>query len=458
MVELTPSYIPPPPDDYVPPVEQAVSGQPDDVPKKNSKPWRKKALLGALLATGVLGAAGAANKMTENPSSKKPVAITDVFSNLALGKNKKAPEIKKSPEKPKLPFDILSSAQNARGSLKGIKTGNDVGFIAKGSNKEVQGKLGKSNILLAVIKDGEKEIDYVKIKASGETVSKKYQVKHLSGSGVAARYQVTFEQDGKICRVLGLKRALQIKGQGVKEVVYTPYSEDFDTPELRKVGLDFLGKLIVDGKDDLRAKKVISRAFSGKLAADAISDDLLKALVLIEHVDVGKALKSGTLDRDLVKKAVNEVLTTIALNKDLAYDYSVSPAGARGFFQFMEKTYYDVREQYPGANLDEQAVRGLANEKNGALAQILLTDSDLGFLLKNENKYFADLYQNDQRKLGEFLAASYNAGGPNVLSAFRGGKGDLLKYFKEKGNLETFHYVQKYRFIIDLLKKGELGK
>jgi hypothetical protein len=391
----------------------------------------------------------------KNPRERHHVEAKGSFSvNNVVSAAKNVP-LKKIEKR--VDFNVINEVVKAIALLKEIKTGNDLDFINKGEGK-LKDKLAKSNVLLAIRKDKKGSIEYVTIKQNGDLVTKNknYEVKKLTGVGVASEYQV--KRDGEFYHVLALKMALEIKGQGVIEVIYTPYSPAYDTPENRKLGLEFLSNLIVEGKENLRDKKVLSRAFKGKLAADTISDDLLKSLVLIEHVDISGAIKNGNLDRALIKKAVNEVLTTIALNKDLAYDYSVSPVGARGFFQFMEKTYNDISAQYPNAKLDDQAVRGLANEKNGVLAQILLTESDFGVLLRNNKQLIDSLYQNNQTKLGEFLAASYNNGVNRVVPAIKLENVDLLKYFKDRNNSETFYYVQKYRIIIDLLQKGELGK
>ncbi len=98
-------------------------------------------------------------------------------------------------------------------------------------------------------------------------------------------------------------------------------------------------------------------------------------LAIIEHIDPGKFL-SGKYTPE---KLINETLVILGTNKQNAYRYSRSKAGAMGLFQFMPGTYKRIQNLYPGAGLNRDFVRGMENHQNAAKASFLLFDADMMF-------------------------------------------------------------------------------
>ena len=107
--------------------------------------------------------------------------------------------------------------------------------------------------------------------------------------------------------------------------VYTPYSPEIKTEEVIKKGIDVQNGFIEKAYSRLRDRGVLSRAFAGRRIVDVIPKDVLRVLLLNEHIDPGE-FKSAGVTRPLAER----VLTVIATNRDKAYAYSISPAGARG--------------------------------------------------------------------------------------------------------------------------------
>ena len=81
--------------------------------------------------------------------------------------------------------------------------------------------------------------------------------------------------------ILALRTTVH-SGNGLKEVVYTPYSPEIDTKEVRKAGLDYLMGRITLAKNDLAAKRVRLAEFE---RGNGIPMEVSLVLSIIEHID-----------------------------------------------------------------------------------------------------------------------------------------------------------------------------
>ena len=192
-------------------------------------------------------------------------------------------------------------------------------------------------------------------------------------------------------------------GDAVIQAVYTPYSAEIKTEEVIKKGIDVQNVLIEKAYSRLKDRGVLSRAFAGRRVVDVIPREVLRVLLLNEHIDPSE-FRSAGVTRPLAER----VLTVIGTNRDKAYAYSISPAGARGLVQMIPSTYSLLLNRYPAAALKADFHTGMGDQINAVMAQVLLCDSDWESI-KARNDMPAE-------RVGPYLAAAYNGGVGRVLS------------------------------------------
>jgi hypothetical protein len=337
-------------------------------------------------------------------------------------------------------FDVLPDIKKAQLLL----DNEDAGYFCKTVNYS-NGKKGKAarkwcsttlddfNVLLAVENVNTRKIEIIKLTHKGTQAPSGFSVLGGKKNGVNTAFDVRYPS-GYI--VLALKRVVGKDG-GFEEVVYTPYTPEIDTKTMRDIGLQYL-KDNLDGADsDLRSKGVRSRAFGG-LVADAVPKKVALTLSLIEHIDPSR-FESG----QPIEQLVNEVLVITAANKQRAYAYSVSKAGARGLFQFIPRTYHSLIRLYASAGLDTNFVRGMEEHQNAAKASLLLFDSDLGYLPRNHRQFL----KKHPEAMGKYLAAAYNGGASRAARAINIYRGDWERHVLS----ETQCYLRKFNAVWKLL-------
>jgi hypothetical protein len=192
-------------------------------------------------------------------------------------------------------------------------------------------------------------------------------------------------------------------GELVIEAVYTPYSAEIKTEEVIKRGIDVQNGFIEKAYSHLRDRGVLSRAFPGRRVVDVIPKDILRVLLLNEHIDPGEFKSAG-----VTKPLVERVLTVIGTNRDKAYAYSISPAGAHGLVQMMPSTYSLLLGRYTSAGLKSNFASAVGDPINAVMAQVLLCDSDWESIRAR-----TDL---PAERVGPYLAAAYNGGVGRVLT------------------------------------------
>src|SRR5580704_292541 len=210
-------------------------------------------------------------------------------------------------------------------------------------------------------------------------------------------------------RVLAIKYPISNEGNRFVgtgdeiEAVYTPYSGEIKTEEVIKKGIQVESEFINHAYATLRERKVFSRAFEGRQVVDVVPKDIVEVLLMNEHIDPGDFKSEG-----LTGPLVERVLTVIATNREKAFSYSISSAGARGLVQMIPSTYARLTQLYGAAGLMSNFTAGMSDPVNAIMAQVLLCDSDWHAIRVNNNI--------SVERIGPYLAAAYNGGVGRVLS------------------------------------------
>lgn len=195
---------------------------------------------------------------------------------------------------------------------------------------------------------------------------------------------------------------------GYQEAVYTAYSPELDTKTMRDAGMDYLRHLQRLAYDEIKDHDVRSRVAPGLTVAENIPTSLVLRLMITEHVDPLHMRFVG------IEQCIHEILFTVAANRDHAYAYSRSSAGALGLTQFMEESYQMVRSDYPKALLEPNFELGMSDLPNAVVASVLLLDLELTDLPRDYLKRFTRSTQ----QFATFLAAGYNRNPVHVLKTY----------------------------------------
>lgn len=337
---------------------------------------------------------------------------------------------------------VVSDVRRAQAVLKAGKAGYAVRTILR-----TNGKSGKArrtwkemrlayDVLVAAKRSGG-PIEVIRLTGNGSrTASRWFVIGRDRENGVNTPFTVRSPEG---YAVFAIRRAIR-EGDSFREIVYTPYSKAIDNAVTRWLGRRFLIRAIREAQDDLRLRRVRSRAYRGMSVADVVPVETALTLSVIEHVDPERFRYAMASPKPgLVACLVDEVFVTVAANRSEAYAYSVSSAGARGLFQFTRSTYDGLRKEYPEAGLEPDFIRGMRDPKNAAKASLLLFDSDLSRLSIRRR----ERYREHSEEMGEYLAAAYNWGSPRVNDAMRQCGPTWEKRLPE----ETKAYLRKYRVI-----------
>src|SRR3989339_244710 len=230
---------------------------------------------------------------------------------------------------------------------------------------------------------------------------------------------------------------------GVKAVVYIPYSSRLNTPELRQAGLEYLKEAILGAWYELRAKDIKSKYIDGKVVTDFGTPDHLSVLILTEQIlsDIGFVNGSDAQRIEMLDRA----LVTLGLNRWKSYEYTLSPAGARGIGQGMERTYTSIRGKYVLADLPEDHIEGRVDHHTAIKMMICHTDAEW-WAIKNRPALLRNKWK---RRL--VFAAGYNASIDRVNKALESCGNNWRESSCTKLPGETRRYLIKYEWIYKTL-------
>jgi len=315
-------------------------------------------------------------------------------------------------------FNIFEDIAKAREILEKKQCRFQTIRVKKGKRQE----LGEFTILLALEDIATRKIRVVKVHPELGGTSEGIIVEPGKSNGVNTKFTIKSPEHHI---VLAIKRPVR-HGTSFKEVIYTPYSESLDIPVVREAGLEYLRGVLRLAKNDLIKKG------AAPLCEKFVADDVSVTLAIIEHIDPLK-FESG---KYTTEKLIHETLVILGTNKQKAYRFSASKAGARGLFQFIPKTYKRIVDLYPQAGLEKDFIRGMEDHGNAAKASLLLFDADMRIMNNGRTDYL--MY--DPQEIGRLLAAAYNCGSGKT----RGAYGRYREKWNEKIPAETQIYLKKF--------------
>lgn len=233
---------------------------------------------------------------------------------------------------------------------------------------------------------------------------------------------------------------------GVDGATYVPYSTRLNDPELRQSGLEYLGDAVLGAYYELRAKDVRSLFIPGRYVTDFGTPDHVITLILTEQMWSDTWFAQGTdLDRLLM---VDRALVTLGLNRWRSFSFSKSRTGARGVGQIMPKTYRDLRDDYPRADLPSDDVAGRTDHHASIKTMIVHTDNEW-WAVKDEAHRLHLLENEANRRL--VMAAGYNASIGTVILAIRACGENWREESCTQLPTETRLYLVKYEWIHGVL-------
>ncbi|OGF62174.1 hypothetical protein A2662_04590 [Candidatus Giovannonibacteria bacterium RIFCSPHIGHO2_01_FULL_45_33] len=249
-----------------------------------------------------------------------------------------------------------------------------------------------------------------------ETLTKDFIVEHVYGRYVG-KFAFRASYQGKSVLVLagkhlwvppayGDSQNYNLLNEQAEEIIYTPFADSLYDKDAVLDGARFLKSEVVRALEDLRDKKVVSRALPGKLLADFAPWEYPFNLGINEQMDHQK------FDRDHQYTA-EEVLIEYAFNREKSFRQAVSVANARGPFQFTDNgnskalgTYSTVVNAYKDADLTEDFEAGAQDLQNIIKAAICLLDLELSNMSGDAHS----LFEQDYRRGAIYPSAAYNGG------------------------------------------------
>jgi len=264
-------------------------------------------------------------------------------------------------------------------------------------------------------------------------------------NGLNTTYVVTQPAGGVVLAV----KAKVCGRQGCRRpatVVYAPYSPGLHTPETVAAGRAYLDQVLAGAAADLDRRGTFSRALDGEPVSAAVSPRILAALLIVEHAASDRIAAVG------IQRVVEQVLVTLALNGEDAYDRAVSRARAQGLAQFIRRSYRETRLRYPKAGIAADYDAGTADHLNAVKAAYCLADWSLTEL---RPETLDDLrLPGFEEDLGAFVAAAYNGGEERAARALYRRPGEWEKPHRGLYR-ETVGYVRVFREVYRFLNRSE---
>jgi hypothetical protein len=198
-------------------------------------------------------------------------------------------------------------------------------------------------------------------------------------------------------------------------ILYTPYSSALMQLELVEAGKAYLLEKIASARQEL--KHIASQAFPGKSLAGspAFTDEDYLKVIVTEQMDPGRfysivaeSVRLSTQQNAELTRLAERILLIVGANREDAYRFTGSCAGARGITQFTPTGMRVVWDNYPAAGISRNFHRATSEHVSAIKAEICLLD-----------KYLAEISVEHPQLLGSGFekyaaAAAYNGGPERV--------------------------------------------
>lgn len=306
------------------------------------------------------------------------------------------------------PIDILAKIDAARAKL---------------ADPKVQPAPGTNMLSLVHLKTGQEAL--IIVDKRGRSMTNGFVTTVVKQNGINTTYSVNGGW-----AVVGLKTR---KHSSTGYWVYVPYSPELDVPEVRTRGRKHLEETASKALAYLKGVQVRYRM----KWADEFMTRTIVCLALVEHIDPGEFMRSGSIE-----KLIGKVMTVIGANLGNAYPHP-SPVGAAGLMQIMPSTYAEIASRYKAAKLPD-AKTGSSDHTTAMVVAILLNDVNLLTLGANVKL----LPQQDDLGICQWLAAAYNCGAGRARGTLRSFRSEWAKKLRFK---EARIYVQKLTAVWEFL-------
>ena len=254
--------------------------------------------------------------------------------------------------------------------------------------------------------------------------------------------------------VVAIRTPVYKRGGGVEGAVYVPYSSRLNTPEMRQAGLEYLYDVVHAAYLDLRLEHISSARIQGSFVTDWGTPDHILTLALTEQMRSALHFDEGN-DVERLEQ-LNRSLVILAANNGRTAYYMRSVDGAAGLWQFISKSYVNIRDQYPDAGLMNNELEGRLDHRNSVKAAILHTD-DEWWAFRNRPE-LRDRLMADSELRREVFAAGYNTNVNNVRLSMQHCGDDWREFSCEELDArirgytqETRKYVVKYNWTYSIL-------
>ncbi|MBU6414647.1 hypothetical protein KGQ34_00150 [Patescibacteria group bacterium] len=271
--------------------------------------------------------------------------------------------------------------------------------------------------------------------AGGDGINRRFRV-------MCAGYDEPLPMLGRVMLALRAKNlfsspdeiARAEKEKNIRMIVYSPFADEFVTPEHVAYGDYVLREEVVHAAyRRLEELGVLSRAYPGELVANVISEVFMYITAVIEHGDHGEFEAWGI---DFIRK---KVLTTIAQNQLAVYP-SCNDSRACGLMQGTNNasrsrlgTYDMVRAQYPDALLNSKFPESMFDPVNAVMFSVLLYDYELSQL----PEWVRSAYKKDSRSVVLCIATAYHSGG--------GRAADFCGKPAKSVSLDSFQFPKRFQ-------------
>jgi hypothetical protein len=211
--------------------------------------------------------------------------------------------------------------------------------------------------------------------------------------------------------VLAVRTVVKTTRLGSEAAVFTPFTDELNTPELRERGLSHWWGNVVAAHQEMRALNVASSHVKGKLVSDLIPLKHVFLLGIIENVGALSPFgERGSEEQRL--RELHAVLVMYGANGAETFKWRVSRADAYGPLQFTS-IYKGLREQYPGVLPEGDWIAGAKDHRLAARAAFLHSDEEFRPLKKD---WHVELPKHPLL-YGLYLAAGYNGSARRVARA-----------------------------------------